>query len=162
MATDGTGNSRDGFSRREFLYRVGAGVPTLSVAVGSAAAPRPARGPEPAAASDKFTPIDLSSHFNVSPRDFGPRDRAKAFLGGEAEKDGLVRTLGGNRRLQGAPFRLGPEDADQKSWVGLSTQAHPWATPAIEVELNRKAHYVCFASFCDWDPNETPRRNRTL
>ena len=156
MATDDTNNSRDGFSRREFLYRVGAGVPTLSMAVESAATARPARGVDPAGASDKFTPIDLSAHLNASPRDLGPRSRAKAFLGGEAEKDGLVRTLGGNRRLQGAPFRLGPEGADQKSWVGLSTQAHPWTTAAIEVELNRKAHYVCFASFCDWDPNEAP------
>ncbi|HEX5412645.1 MAG TPA: CehA/McbA family metallohydrolase [Terriglobia bacterium] len=156
MATDDATNTRDGFSRREFLYRVGAGVPTLSVAVESAAVARPISNSEPAASSDKFTPIDLSAHFNASPRDFGPRDRARAFLGGEAEKDGLVRTPAGNRRLQGAPFRLGPGGADQKSWSGLSTEAHPWTTPAVEIELNKKAHYICIASFCDWDRNETP------
>jgi hypothetical protein len=156
MSTDDAGNNRDGFSRREFLYRVGAGVPTLSVAVESAAVASPRSDSESADASDKFTPLDLSSHFNVSPRDFGPRDRARAFMGGEAAKDGLVRTMGGNRRLQGAPFRLGPEGTDHKRWVGLSTQSHEWTTPAIEVGLNTRAHYICIASFCDWDPNETP------
>ncbi len=156
MSTDDPANNRDGFSRREFLYRVGAGVPTLSVAVESAAVAGPSTGPETTDATDKFTPLDLSQHFNVSSRDFGPRDRARRFLGGEAAKDGLVRTMGGNRRLQGAPFRLGPEGTDHKRWVGLSTRPGAWTTPAIEVELNRKAHYVCVASFCDWDPNETP------
>lgn len=156
MATDDRANTRDGFSRREFLYRVGAGVPTLSLAAENAAVARPTGSPEPAAASDKFTPIDLSAHFNASPRDLGPRDRARAFLGGEAEKDGLVRTLGGNRRLQGAPFRLRPEGSNQKFWVGLSTETRGWTTPAIEVKLDKKAHYICIASFCDWDPDETP------
>jgi hypothetical protein len=156
MSTDDAGTSRDGFSRREFLYRVGAGVPTLSVAVESAATAALGGDPETTDASDKFTPLDLSGHFNVSPRAFGPRDRARRFLGGEAAKDGLVRTPGGKRRLQGAPFWLGPEGTDQKSWVGLSTQAHAWTKPAIEIELKCKTHYVCIASFCDWDPNETP------
>lgn len=156
MSTDDPANNRDGFSRREFLYRVGAGVPTLSVAVESAAVAAPGSDPESADATGKFTPLDLSGHFNVSPRDFGPRDRARRFLGGEAAKDGLVRTMGGNRRLQGAPFRLGPEGADHKRWVGLSTRPGAWTTPALEVELNKKAHYICVASFCDWDPNETP------
>jgi hypothetical protein len=156
MSTDDTDNRGNGFSRREFLYRVGAGVPTLSVAVESAAAAQPRGGEEPADISDKFTPLDLSSHFNVSARDFGPRDRARRFLGGPASEDGLVRTAGGNRRLQGAPFLLGPEDTDQKRWVGLSTETRGWAAPAVEIQLNKKAQYICIASFCDWDPNETP------
>ncbi|HKT13415.1 MAG TPA: CehA/McbA family metallohydrolase [Terriglobia bacterium] len=156
MTTDDSANNREGFSRREFLYRVGAGVPTLSVALEGAAAAQAGGGPAPADTNNKFTPLDLSSHFNASPRDFGPRDRARKFLGGEAEKDGLVRTLGGNRRLQGAPFRLGPEGIDPKCWVGLSTQSLGWAAPAVEIEVNRKAHYICVATFCDWDPNETP------
>ena len=37
MSTEDAGNSRKGFSRREFLYQVGAGVPTLSVAVANTA-----------------------------------------------------------------------------------------------------------------------------
>jgi hypothetical protein len=156
MSADDAGKSRDGFSRREFLYRVGAGVPTLSVAVESAAAARPRSGEEPEDASDKFTPLDLRSHFNVSAQDFGPRDRARRFLGGPASGDGLVRTVGGSQRLQGAPFLLGPEGTDQKRWVGLSTQTRGWTTPAVELQLNKKAQYICIASFCDWDPNETP------
>ena len=156
MSTDDAGNGRDGFSRREFLYRVGAGVPTLSVAVESAAAAGPGTPVETTNASDKFTPLDLSAHFNVSPSAFGPRARSRRYLGGPAAKDGLVRTPGGSRRLQGAPFWLGPGGTDEKSWVGLSTRKNAWSLPAVEIPLNRKTQYVCIASFCDWDPNESP------
>jgi hypothetical protein len=156
MSTGSSGRDIHGFSRREFLYRVGTGVPTLSVVIEPVAMAGSRSEPESAQASAKFTPLDLSEHFNVSARDFGPRDRARAFLRGRAAKDGLVRTLGGKQRLQGAPFWLGPEGITNKSWVGLSTQSRSWTMPNFEMELNKKVHYVCVASFCDWDPNEMP------
>ena len=145
------------YSRREFFWRVGAGVPALSLAAHIAsAATESVMDAEAVSASSKFTPIDLSQFFNASSEDLGPRDRARVFIGGEAAKDGLVRALSGKRLLQGAPFWLGPEGTSSKAWIALSTESSGWTAPSIEINLGKRAHYICIASFCDWDKNETP------
>ncbi|MGH9327759.1 MAG: hypothetical protein ACRD2B_13905, partial [Terriglobia bacterium] len=145
-----------GFSRREFLTGLSASVPTLSLAsrtLGHVVSPGE---PGTADLSRKFTPVDLSTQFNMSAREFGPRDRARASLGGESAKDGLVRVPFGKCRLQGAPFWLGPEGVDNGSWIALSTESRPHTARSLEINIGQKAHFICLASFCDWDPNETP------
>ncbi|HUZ47838.1 MAG TPA: CehA/McbA family metallohydrolase [Terriglobia bacterium] len=149
-------NGNDGFSRREFMYRVAASVPTISFVANSAGSAAEDNEQASVAASSKFTPVDLSAHFNASSRDFGPRARAKAYMGGEVATDGLTRMLTGKRLLQGMPFWLGPEGVDRKAWIALSTRPRNWTVPRVEIDLGRKAHFLCVASFCDWDPNESP------
>ena len=139
-------------SRRVFLQTVGAGVPTLSLALQEA---RAAADEAPHGPPAKFSPVDLHAFYNCSAKDFGPRERAKE-LGGETAKDGLVRVPGGSQLLQGIPFTLGTEGADKKSWLTLSTRSVPWASRAVTVPVKAPARFVCLASFCDWDPNETP------
>ncbi len=143
-------------SRRRFLQTVGAGVPTLSLALQDprAATGGPAGGPPPGPPG-KFSPLDLKGLFNCSAKDFGPRDRARQ-IGGEAAKDGLVRMPGGKQALQGIPFALGPEDIAKKSWLALSTRNASWTSRTVTVPVGQRAGFVCLTSFCDWDPNETP------
>lgn len=105
--------------------------------------------------SAKFTPIDLSPYFNASPPEFGPREKAKE-IGGECARDGIIRVPTGRKALHGVPFWLGPEGVDGKSWIGLSTASKPWSTTSVEIPLGKKAGFVCLATFCDWDENETP------
>jgi hypothetical protein len=108
-------------TKREFLRTVGVSVPTLAViAQPSGTAFRTSMPSRNDAVSEKFTPIDLSPYFNASPREFGPRERAKE-IGGECARDGLIRVPTGRKALQGVPFWLGPEGLDGKSWIGLST-----------------------------------------
>jgi hypothetical protein len=141
-------------SRRNFLQSVGAGVPTLSLLMNSAApggALRSAQSVDPA----RFTPLDLTKLYNCSPREFGPRDRARR-LSGEAAQDGLVRVPAGEQSFWGIPFRLGAEGIDRKSWLLLSTRPEKHAARRVTIPLGRRAAFVCLAAFCDWDENETP------
>jgi len=62
----------------------------------------------------------------------------------------------GNLTLRGIPFRLGPEAIDKKAWVALSTGMTPWASKRLEIPLRQRAEFICVASFCDWDENESP------
>ena len=143
-------------SRREFLLTVGAGAPSLSLVAAEAQelASAPTK-PEAADASSKFTPIDLRSFFTASTRDFGPREQAWA-LGGDCAKDLLIRVVRGKRDLRGIPFTLGPEDLDSKGWIVLSTKADSAAVAQLEIPLQQRAHFLCVASFCDFDENEEP------
>ena len=146
-------------SRREFLRTVGAGAPTISLAAGAVvgdAQELDAENP-----SGKFTPIGLEPYFNTSSRDFGTRARALE-LGGAAAQDNLIRVPGGKRNLQGVPFTLGREGLEEKSWLLLSTQSRPSAAPRAEIPLQRKAHYLCLASFCDFDENESPEPGKAV
>ena len=149
-------NKKPEFSRREFLMTVGAGAPTLSLVAGAAPGIAvPAREPDGAGAGDKFTPIELTPHFTASAREFGPREGAFA-LGGESAKDLLIRVPGGKHPLQGIPFVLGPAGVDSKSWVVLSTKSSSTAVARVEIPLQQKAHFLLFASFTDFDENESP------
>jgi hypothetical protein len=142
------------WSRRTFL-QAARGLPTLSIVLNETA--RLAAGQTVPAAEDmsrKFTPIDLSTFFTASSAAFGMRERAKE-IGGRSALDGLIRMPAGRTRLQGIPFWLGPEAVEAESWIALSTQPHSWATSHVEIPLRRGAHFICLASFCDWDPNET-------
>ncbi len=143
------------YSRRQFLAGCGAGPTLTKLAMGAPAAPASHPAPLEKQPDEKFTPVSLADYFNVSSRQFGPKARAKG-LGGASRQDGLIRVLGGKRRLQGIPFLLGDQDVEQKSWVALSLKEHPWSSQGIEIPLGRNAHYICLASFCDWDENETP------
>ena len=153
-------DNRSDWSRRSFLQTVSAGVPTLTLVLNEAhGGTGPLPGPNaPSGPSAKFTPIDLSRIFNCSPKDFGPRDAAKE-LGSESARDGLVRMPASNQNLQGIPFQLGPEGLDKKAWAVLSTRPNPFSTSSLEIPLRAKANFLCLASFCDWDENETPPPN---
>ncbi|PYU88964.1 MAG: hypothetical protein DMG08_23315 [Acidobacteria bacterium] len=142
-------------SRRRFLQTVGTGVPTLTVLLNEPhAGPGLPAGPG-ATASAKFTPIDLSAFFNCSAKDFGPRERAKR-LGGDSARDGLVRVPGGKQSLLGVPFWLGPEGVERKSWLALSARTSSMTARSQSIPVGKKGGFVCLASFCDWDPGETP------
>src|SRR5262249_13754719 len=106
--------------------------------------------------SRKFTPIDLTPFYNCSPADFGPRDRARSLIGYES-RPGLIRTPAGRQNLRGIPFLLGNGAWNQKGWAILSTQDKPWSARSLTIPLKRRARFVCFAAFCDWDENENPR-----
>jgi hypothetical protein len=105
--------------------------------------------------SAKFTPVDLTRYFNSSPRDFGPRERAKA-LKGDSANDGLIRTPAGKQYFQGIPFLLGPEGVERKSWIVLSARSSSWTTRSLEIPFQQQASFICLAAFCDWDEHETP------
>jgi hypothetical protein len=144
------------WSRRTFLQAVGTGVPTLTLMLREPAAQASrSTGSSGGRASAKFTPVDLSSHFNASARDLGPRPMARE-LGGDSARDGLLRTPTGKQVFQGIPFWLGAEGVEKRSWAVLGLRANPWLTRGFEVPLQRKASFVCLTSFCDWDENETP------
>ena len=148
--------STAGFSRREFLLTVGAAPPTMSLMEGGAIG-KPRSAPmAPAATADlKFTPIDLSTYFNCSSREFGTREKA-GMDGGDSAKDSLIRVPGGKRDLRGIPFVLGPEDLQSKAWLVLSAKSGPTAAAKVEIPLGLKARFLCLASFCDFDENEDP------
>src|SRR4029077_9265809 len=143
-------------TRRTFLKTVGGGIPTLAlIAHGSLASSNQEPGPPGEFASEKFTPIDLGRYFNASSVDFGPREKAK-WLRGPSAKDGLVRVPAGDQTFRGIPFKLGPEDIHSKAWAIFSTRTVPWAAKSVEIPVGRKAGFICLASFCDWDKNESP------
>ena len=156
MSRKKSGTSTTGFSRREFLLTVGAAPPTMSLMEGGAIGkPRSAPMAPAATAGLKFTPIDLSTYFNCSSREFGTRERA-GMIGGDSAKDSLIRVPGGKRDLHGIPFVLGPEDLQSKAWVVLSAKSGPTAAAKVEIPLGLKARFLCLASFCDFDQNEDP------
>jgi hypothetical protein len=134
-------------SRRQWL-QTSAAVPALTMLVAGARAAEATPGP----ADGKFTPLDLSPHWNASPETFGARDRAR-WLGGTTARDGFVRTPAGAQRLQGIPFLLGPEGTGEPRWVVLGTATSQLRS--IERPVSGTASFVCLAAFCDWDANET-------
>jgi hypothetical protein len=143
-------------TKREFLRSVSATVPTLALlAQGGSIGVHTSAQPTREAVSPKFTPIDLSPYFNASPREFGPREKAKE-IGGECARDGLIRVPTGKKTLQGVPLWLGPQGLERKSWIGLSTTPKSWGERSVEIPLGKRARFVCLATFCDWDENETP------
>ncbi len=151
-----------GFSRRQFLLTVGATAPTLNLMEGSASgAPNPAPETEAGDAEGKFTPLDLSAHFNSSSREFGPRERA-ALIGGDSAHDLLIRVTGGKRDLQGIPFILGPEDLQSKGWLVLRAKSSGAAAARVAIPVGRRAHFLCVASFSDFDDNEVPGPDRDV
>lgn len=146
--------SENGWSRRVFLQTITAAVPTLELMLPETSAwPAPVAGPVSESAGSKFTPADLRPHFNASPSDFGPRERARE-LSEEGERDGLIRIPTGQQSLRGIPFWLGPEGIQEKSWVVLSTHPNAWAASRVEIPLRQKASFICLAQFCDWDEYE--------
>ncbi|TMB53814.1 MAG: hypothetical protein E6J47_08995 [Chloroflexi bacterium] len=137
---------RSGWSRRNFLETVGAGVPTLRLMLEGA---NPAAQPQGRGFSrEKFVPIDLAGHFNSSPADFGPQERAQ-WLGGDSARDSLLRTPAGEHDFYGLPFRLGPDGTETKRWLA-------WTASRVEIRLQERAGFLCLAGFCDWDKNERP------
>jgi hypothetical protein len=131
---------------------MGAG-PTLALLVGDRAS---VAGSGPSVeGDDRFTPVDLAPFFNATPRDFGPRERART-LSGDSSRDGLIRVPAGEQKLRGIPFRLGPEGLDRRSWLVLSTRPGAGAAAQARIALGRGASFLCLALFCDWDPNEMP------
>ena len=145
-----------GVSRREFLMTVGATAPTLRLMEGEAGgAPGVVPQPDAEASRGKFTPIDLSAHFNSSSQEFGTREKA-ALIGGESARDSLIRVPAGKRDLQGIPFTLGPEDLQSKGWIVLTTKSAQAGAPRVEIPIGQKAHFLCLTSFCDFDENESP------
>jgi hypothetical protein len=90
---------------------------------------------------EKFSPIGLERQFNASSRDFGPRPAARN-LNPPTIQDNLIHSLGGEQQIRGIPFRMGPADIDQRSWIVLSTRTHPWAGPAVEIPIGRTAGYL--------------------
>ena len=141
-------------SRRKFLQLMGSTVPTLTLMGGGGTATATAR-PAPATGVDgaKFTPINLSRYFNASSADFGAHEQAKE-IGSESAVDGLLRVPAGRQALRGIPFALGPECVREKSWVRLDNRAISAANQNVEIALHQKAGNLCFAWFCDWDPND--------
>jgi hypothetical protein len=139
-------------SRRYFLRTVGASVPTLTLMVGGVGV-QGSHEAKPGQEYDKnkFTPLDLTRHFNCSSREFGPRSQAK---GGESGRGGLIRTPGGDRHFWGIPFRLGSESLHDKRWLVLSTRASQASTKSVQIPLQQRASFLCVAAFCDWDKNE--------
>jgi hypothetical protein len=122
---------------------------------GASGAPTPSPALEAADAGSKFTPLELSAYFNSSSEEFGTREKA-ALLGGESSHDFLIRVPAGKRDLQGIPFILGPEDLQSKGWLVLSAKSGPTAAPRVEIPLGQKAHFLCVASFSDFDESEDP------
>jgi len=104
----------------------------------------------------KFTLIDLSAHFNSSSREFGTREMA-ALIGGECVHDCLIRVSTGSRDLQGIPFILGSADLQSKGWLVLSSKTSPTVASGMDIALGKQANFLCVASFCDFDANESPQ-----
>ncbi len=67
--------SKNNWSRRNFIQMTSGGVPTLALMLQqtSAALASPVKKRDEAA-SNKFTPIDLSGYSTATPSDFGPRE----------------------------------------------------------------------------------------
>jgi len=147
MANDGK------LTKRSFLKTLG-GAPTMMLMSASGAAPPAQATPEGSPNTPKFTPIDCSPHFTASPAEFGPRDAARG-LTPESRKDGLIRIPSDERSFRGIPFRLGPSDVREKSWIALSQNRSNWSAPSVEIPIGKTARYVCLAAFCDWDETKT-------
>ena len=144
------------FSRRDFLLTVGAAAPTLTLMEsGAEGAPSGIPKPQVGEAGSKFTPVDLSSFFNSSARDFGTREKA-TLIGGISAKDSLIRVPTGKRALRGIPYLLGPEDVQSRGWIVLSAKPGPAAATRVEIPLGKTANFLCLVSFCDFDENEQP------
>src|SRR6266567_148393 len=121
-------STKKNWSRRDFLGAVGASVPTLSLMVGAVdlqGSHGALHGQE--YDKNKFTPLDLSPHFNCSSSDLGPRPKAR-WLGGESAGDNLIRLPGGDQHFRGIPFQLGPETLHDQRWLMLSTRASQRST----------------------------------
>ena len=134
------------WTRRDFLQTGSIVVPTLKRMLAGNAATTVGQDemggpPDPG----KFAPVELSSHFNASPSDFGPRERAKA-MGGPSQHDGRIHTPSGKQNFRGIPFLLGSEGSQAKSWIVLSRTAE-----TVEIVVDQKAGSICLAQFCDWD-----------
>jgi hypothetical protein len=91
------------WTRRDFLQSGIIVVPTLKrMLAGNAAATvgqdEMGGPPDPG----RFGPVELSSHFNASPSDFGPRERAKA-TGGPSQQDAPDPHALGQAELSGNP-----------------------------------------------------------
>jgi hypothetical protein len=113
-------NTKSG-TRRDFLQAVSAG-PSLALLAGGASGMQ-------ANTAGKFTPVDLSTHFNVS---------AKALAG----TFGAARIPTGSQTFRGIPFQLGA-GGETKSWLLVRDQT-------VEIPLaGQKAGYLCLAQFCD-------------
>jgi hypothetical protein len=94
------------WTRRDFLQSGSVVVPTLKrMLAGKAAATvgqdEMGRPPDPG----RFRPVELISHFNASPSDFGPRELAKA-MGGPLQQDGLMHTPSGKQNFRESCFCL--------------------------------------------------------
>jgi hypothetical protein len=152
-------STEQNWSRRNFLRTMGAGVPTLSL-MGRGVDARDSFGAVTAQEPDKnkFSPLDLRSHFNCSSSDFGARPQAKG-MGGESARDGLIRAPGGDRNIRGIPFQLGPENIHDKRWLVLSTRPSQNSTRSVRIPLQQRAGFLCIAAFCDWDKNENAPRD---
>lgn len=162
MGSKKTKNPAPGFSRREFLLTVGATAPTISLMEGEAVgAPGQVPGPPERDTSAKFTPLRLGAYFNSSSREFGPREEA-ALINGDSAQDSLIHVPGGRREVQGIPFILGPEGTQSKGWIVLSTKTGPTAAARVEIPVGKKAHFLCVASFCDFDENESPEPGKDV
>ena len=150
----GKGSAEEGWTRLDFLRTVGASVPTLSLLIGGVDAAE-TQSAELGHGYDenKFTPLDLSPHFNCSSTDLGPHPRARA-LGGESVRDGLIRIPGGEQCFRGIPFRLGPETLQDKRWLMLSTRSSQNSTRSVQIPFQQRASFLCMAAFCNWDENE--------
>jgi hypothetical protein len=135
------------WSRRGFLNGLGATVPMLQLLP---AAAQPAVAP----ADARFTPVNLSRHFNASAAEFGSRTKARGLTG--AAEDGLVRIPNGAQRFRGIPFQFGVEGVQDRNRIALSTSGDAWANRQVDIPIRAKATFVCLAAFCDWDENETP------
>jgi hypothetical protein len=136
-------------TKRTFLQTVGAGISALRLVVGGLA-PSPAR---PQDRAGKFTPIDCSRYYTASPADFGPPDPA-VTPGGPSAAGQPIRTPAGNHAFRGIPFEFGRAGDGEKSWIALSTSARPWSVSSVEIPIRRKAAFLCFTQFCDWDESE--------
>jgi hypothetical protein len=150
------------WTRRDFLQNGSIVVPTLKrMLAGNAAATVGQDEMGGPLDPGRFAPVELSSHFNASPSDFGPREPAKA-MGGLSQQDGLIHTPSGKQNFRGIPFLLGSEgsqakSSQAKSWIVLSQHRdRPWAAETVEIVVDQKAGSICLAQFCDWDANETP------
>src|SRR5215472_17315328 len=93
-------------TRRGFLQGMAAS-PSLAL-LGAAA------GQAQAGTVDKFTPIDLGSFFNTSPREFGSKFS-------EQLRQDLSGIPSGRSTLQGVSFLLG-EGGEKKSWLEVREQ----------------------------------------
>src|SRR5256884_4472568 len=128
-------DTKQEWSRRDFLQTLGSGVPTMALIARQTRASAPwTDGSGRTPASEKFTSIDLSRYFNVSPAQFGEREQAKE-LSGESALDGLVHTPTGSQNFRGIPFLLGGGGAKEKSWL-LRSEEHT-------SELQSRLHLVC-------------------
>jgi len=118
---------RKNTTRRDFLQAVSTG-PSLALLAGGASQMQ-------AASADKFTPVELSSHFNVSLPTL-------VDVFGASSGESLAGIPTGSQKFRGIPFLLGP-GGGTKSWLLLREHI-------AEVPLARhKAGYVCLAQFCD-------------